>query len=810
MKHFVSYGLCYGVGIALAGVEHGALVAGGALLLVGLILLSRLWKTARHSASQSASQGSFFAVSLFCGLAMAVGAGNAWWHQRIPPEHGVHVLKHSPVSQIKGVVISEVSHRSATRSAFTLALQQCGKQSCSGKVQVFLPEHVSPVYGEHVQLQGRLDRPAQAENFAGFSYDQYLTHQGIHGVFYGQQLTTQGLSAGPLGQYALLRQCQVLRQQLLKAFEAHLSLEGARILGSLILGEKVSPVPEATQAKFQQLGLQHVLAVSGYQVQLLVLCVVLGLRSLRCARGVQMGCAIVSLWGFVLLTGAPASVLRAAAVATWVCAAQAFFYRLPLSTALGGGILMLLGVYPLMLWDIGFQFSVLATLGLMLSAQRIHQQLHFLPLGAAAVLSAVLAAQLWVLPLQLFHFGSVAWLFLPGNVWAGLWTTMLTWGALAAALGSMCLWGWPLELLFAGIAFCVKCLLGGMDLLLYLPRPVLYFPRLSPAAVGMAYALLGFWVLDKKHLSGHWHQGLRSVVLALLLCLPSLQALAYWQNQSQCPLRVSYLSVGQGDAALLEVGSHTVLVDAGPRWKTDTGYDDAGRRAIVPYLRQRGIRRLNTVVLSHGHLDHYGGLVSIAEEIPIERLLVPEGLLEEVQTADKGSGALAFTLKALKHQGTHIEVVQHGSLRHLPDSVRLLFWQPLGPEAGHNDSSLVMQVEHQNIRLLFAGDLEHAGEAALLTSEGFMPRTDVLKVPHHGSSTSSTADFLAALSPRDAIISVGERNRFRHPSPRVVERYAHRQSRVWRTDQQGAVCVCSTGSSYTIQAKKQILTPGIE
>ena len=202
--------------------------------------------------------------------------------------------------------------------------------------------------------------------------------------------------------------------------------------------------------------------------------------------------------------------------------------------------------------------------------------------------------------------------------------------------------------------------------------------------------------------------------------------------------------------------------------------------------------------VSHAHLDHYGGLASIAEAIPIQRLLVPEGLL----AAEHDAGALAFALKTLKAQGTRIETVNHGSLRALPGDVRLLFWQPLGPEAGHNDSSLVMQVEHQSVRFLFAGDLEHAGEEALLKSEGFVPRTDILKVPHHGSSTSSTPEFLQALSPREAIVSVGERNRFRHPSPKVMDRYAQSQSRVWRTDQQGAVCVCSTGAGYTIQAKK--------
>lgn len=781
------YGIWYGVGIFVAGLEQVQMLGPLLLLLVlggygGHAYLSR----------EPLQRG------LLCALCLALGGANALWHQHVPARHGVQRLATTEVKQVQGLVVSETTHRTPQRSAFTLALQHCGDQPCEGKVQVFLAQAQTPVYGQQLTLQGRLDRPAQADNFGGFSYAQYLATQGIHGVFYARELRSGKVFAGPLGVYGVLRQCQRLRQQLLSAFEAHLPLGSARILGSLILGEKVSPVPEALQGKFQQLGLQHVLAVSGYQVQLLVLCVVLGLRALRCSRLMQMGLAIVALWGFVLLTGAPASVLRAAAVATWVCGAQAFFYKLSLRGALCAGILLLLGVNPLLLWDVGFQFSALATLGLMCNAQRFQQAFGFLPVSLGAMISAVLAAQLWVLPLQLFHFGTLAWLFLPGNLWAGLWTTLLTWAAMAAALASMLLWGWPLQALFWAIGLCVQALLGGMELLLYLPQPVLYFPRLSPTAVILAYALLGLYTCNQATLSPRWRQPLKAGILAMLLCLPALKAVALWQDQRQCPLRVTYLSVGQGDASLLEVGGQAILVDAGPSWKTDTGFDDAGRRSIVPYLRQRGIRQLHTVVLSHGHLDHYGGLASIAAVIPVQRLLVPEGLL----AAEKDAGALAFTLKLLKAQGTRIETVNTGSLRSLPGDVRLLFWQPLGPEAGHNDSSLVMQVEHQNVRFLFAGDLEHAGEAALLHTEGFVPRTDILKVPHHGSSTSSTPEFLQALSPRDAVVSVGERNRFRHPSPKVMDRYAQYQSRVWRTDQQGAVCVCSTGVGYTIQAKK--------
>lgn len=750
-------------------------------------------------------------------LCFGLGWGNALWHQQIPSDHGIYAVQAANKGDMVfvGLVVSEVSHKTPQRSALTLRLERCAKTACTGKVQVFARQAIQAVYGQRLRLKGRLKRPANADNFAGFSYAKYLATQKIYGVVYAREADVEPLTEetelSTLQRMQnlnifILRRFQNFRHRLVGAFEAHLPLGSARVLASLILGEQASPIPDAIKVKFQELGLQHVLAVSGYQVQLVVLTLVLVLRRLGVSQPLQMGVAILALWAFVLLTGAPASVLRAAAVATWICGARAFFRSQPILEAFACGVLCLLLFSPLLLWDIGFQFSAVATLGLILSAQPLQQKLSFLPVGPAAALGALFAAQIWVMPLQLLHFGSFSWLFLPGNLWAGLWSTLLTWGALAAALVMPlsavlgisflpCLaWG------FMALDLGVQILLWGMDQLLHLPQPVLYFPRLSPAAMILCYlGLLGLCGRGMLRAFVHWRPYLLCVLWAIVLSLPALQGLAHWQEQAKCPLRVTYLAVGQGDASLIEVGGKAILMDAGPRWKTETGYDDAGRRAIVPYLRQRGLRQLHTVVLSHGHLDHYGGLLSIAEAVPIQRLLVPVGVLTEVQAEPHGS--LGFMLRTLQAQGTQIETVNHGSFRDVAPGVRLLFWQPLGPEAGHNDSSLVMQMEHQAVRFLFAGDLEKAGEAALLQVPGFMPRTDILKVPHHGSSSSSTRAFLNALAPRDAIISVGERNRFRHPSPRVVDRYEQIQSRVWRTDQQGAVCVCSTGLSYGVQAK---------
>ncbi len=700
---------------------------------------------------------------------------------------------------IQGLVTTDVSHSTPERSAFNLRLLTCGHQPCKGQLRVFLKAAKDPVLGERVKLQGHFGLPADRQNFAGFSYAEYLKTQGTHAVFYANTLHSEHLAGG---KYILLRYLQRVRFFVLSAFEAHLPRAQAHLLGSLIVGETASPVPDTLKVRFQTLGLQHVLAVSGFQVQLVVMTLIAVSARLRCGRRVQMLLAIVGLWLFVGLTGGPASVLRAAAVATWICLSRAWYKQQSTFDAFVMGIGGLLCWRPLLLFDVGFQFSAIATLGLIVMALPLAEKMNFLPLALSQSLGALLAAQLWVLPLQMFHFGTIAWLFLPGNLWAGFLSTLLTWFAIVGACLS------PLQAvssltpcfsLFYGVTkVVITVLIKGMDGLLYVPHPVGYFPRLSPALLILAYGVLvsTVFIQQAPALNARILKRLQMLVVACLLTCLVLPFSQRVVAQTQCPLRVTYLSVGQGDAALVETSENTLLIDAGPRWQTAKGTEDAGQRYILPYLRQRGIQHLDYVLISHAHLDHYGGLGSLLREISVGEVLVPA--LQS--TGEEPAQSYRELLAKIKEKGVTIRTAQNGSLLPLTAKIRLMFWQPLTTAHGHNDASLVLQLVHDQVRFLFAGDLEKEGETALLRQPGFVARTDILKVPHHGSPTSSTPIFLAAMQPQDAIVSVGERNRFRHPASEVLERYGRQGSRVWRTDQRGATCVCSQGVRYRIQS----------
>jgi competence protein ComEC len=251
-------------------------------------------------------------------------------------------------------------------------------------------------------------------------------------------------------------------------------------------------------------------------------------------------------------------------------------------------------------------------------------------------------------------------------------------------------------------------------------------------------------------------------------------------------LRVTFLSVGQGDAVVLSSRGHHALVDGGGV----PGGMDTGERFVVPYLKQAGISRLDLAVLSHPHPDHALGLASALTQVSTERLWMPAG---------DGDGPLSRQVMAAARDA-RVEQVEagHPSLRLGEATLEVL--GPPGPQArelleGVNDRSVVLRVRHGDVTVLLAGDVEEDGEAELVEQLGAVT---VMKAPHHGSRTSSTEALLAKTRPRHVVFCVGRRNRYGFPHPEVEARYRAVGSECWRTDLDGAVTVESDGQDVRL------------
>ncbi len=277
----------------------------------------------------------------------------------------------------------------------------------------------------------------------------------------------------------------------------------------------------------------------------------------------------------------------------------------------------------------------------------------------------------------------------------------------------------------------------------------------------------------------------------LLIILLLVTCILIWAGVWQKPhlLRVIFFDVGEGDAAL-------ILFPYGGSMLIDGGEQVQGERVILPYLRKKGIRRIDTVVLTHAHSDHVGGLVTILKALPVG-LIVESGF---PHTTD----IYTEFLEEAYERNVPYKLVRRGQELTGFRGVRIEFLNPPHPflEGGGsdiNDNSVVIKLSYGRIRFLLCADIEREAEKELL-KYGSKLRSHLIKVPHHGSESSSSWEFIKEVSPQTAIISVARGNRFGHPDSITLTKYERVGCEIYRTDIVGAIMISSDGKRYRIRS----------
>lgn len=526
---------------------------------------------------------------------------------------------------------------------------------------------------------------------------------------------------------------------------------GAMLLRSLLLGER-GVLPEELSAGLRRFGLSHLFAVSGLHVGMVaVLALLLPVGGRR-----RLVLAALLACGYLALVGPRPSLIRATGMT--VLAVVALLTRRPPAAmnALAVAVAAMVLSGPRVLADVGFQLSVAATAGILGLAPALVAAWSALPRWLAFSLGTTVAAQLASLPVSVPVFRLWPLLSPLANLVYVPWTAV----ALAGCLG------------WAALAAVAPGLASGCRAALDLLAVPYSWPAQLPAgwdgAVPVAWGVIVSSLVAATCLLAA-RRPQRAALPAALVAWLALTGPAGGRD----PELVVW-DVGQGASVLLRDGPRAVLVDGGG-WRTG----GLGGRVLLPALARAGVRRLDALVLTHPDRDHCGGLVDIARLLPATELWAAAGW----------DAAPCWR---------ELRGVPGPRLRHLIPGDRLAVgrWRlrvlaPPGAGAlDDNDRSLVVLARSRGRRVLIPGDIEAAGEASLLAR--FAPaslRSDILVVPHHGSRTSSSAAFLDAVAPRLAIIPVGLRNPYHHPSPDVLARLSAAGTRVLRTDRDGMIRV---------------------
>ena len=530
-----------------------------------------------------------------------------------------------------------------------------------------------------------------------------------------------------------------------------MSRHGA-LLRALVDGD-AGAVDAPTLALLKRTGTWHLVSISGLHVGIgaglgwmavwLLTRPIVIFRRTHLLRWLCAAGGIVGACGYAELADWAVPARRAAWMTSAALLAIAGSRRPEAGRTLAVAAIAVVVVDPSSTGSLGFQLSFLAVVGMIVVSPRVTRLFPpDLPWSLRVLGSAVAGsagATVGTLPVVALHLQSLSVLSPLANLWAVPWIGSI---ATPLAVFANALDGPPKRACLAVADAAVDIGLAGLGTLNVDPS--------APAVTVVgALGLLGAAFLWKR------------AILALTLTVAILAA----PRVPSADLVVTFLAIGQGDATLVEwPDGRRWLVDGGP-----PGVD------LVKWLRARGITKLDTVFLSHLHPDHYGGLLPVFEGLRVERY-VGSGLFEGQDVSRMGSWTTGH-----------------------PD----LLIRPAGyDDRDENNRSEVLRIRYGRRTLLLPGDAEVEEEAALVASEGEGLRADVLKLGHHGSRTSSTSGWLAAVNPSVAVASCGFDNRYGHPSPLVLHRLASERpdTVVWRTDLDGSVEVRTDGTDLRVRA----------
>jgi competence protein ComEC len=567
------------------------------------------------------------------------------------------------------------------------------------------------------------------------------------------------------------------------------SLYGARapLVDALMLNRRGGIDPEL-QDRFAQSGLVHLLSISGFHVGLITAWVFLLGRLLGLGRSRALLLAAAVSAAYVAFLGWPAPATRAAALAALAARCRVRQRHVQSDALLAATCLCVLLVDPWAILDLGGWLSAAALWG----ASRFSRWTDR-AIGTGALwrtLGSSLGATLATAPITAGALGTVALagialnfvaIPLAGIAVPGVLASLLLY-PLSPALAQPFAAGAGLGLHLLEVAAAAGAAIPGGHMLTQAGE----LRGVLPWAAALAVAL---WVMGTRNTlkeAGRRFGWSATIVLWLGLVRGGVPGSA----DSDRELTLHFLDVGQGDAAVLRTPlGHWIVVDAGPADERT----DAGRRVVVPFLERHGVRSLTLVVISHSHADHEGGVPSVLRRLPAGLVLEPGAPVPDPRYLRFLDGLR--TGQVPWHPGRtgerfSVDGVSFTVLHPTPG------WSGWGEDV--NEDSLVLLVEFGAFQAIFAGDAGLPAEAEMRSR---LLRVDLLKVGHHGSRGSTGDEWLDALRPTAAVISVG-RNDYGHPAPATLQRLAAHGVDVHRTDREGTVTVLTDGMRMTIESKR--------
>lgn len=637
--------------------------------------------------------------------------------------------------------------------------------------------------GNVVSVKGVYNKGKDTRNPGEFDYRAYLLKQRVTGFLSVKNPKDVEILRSTVSQFPSL--VFSIRKSIADKIDELQKPQAVGLIKGLLLGDK-SEIDNETKMEFINSGVAHVLAVSGQQVGFIAVIFIILFGRINIYLRTTL--TVITLIFFLLITGFQAAVLRATIMALVVFAASLSNREINAWNTIAIAALVILLMDVNQLFDPGFQLSfvaVMATIGLYPYFSNWMKELNLKNKFAKALLVMFfmsLAAQIGVLPFTNYYFGKISIIALISNLFVipgisiiladGLLTLFVSVVSLQAAH----IFASAGDGLIASLYWLIK-ISATQDF------SFIRVPNFTLQDSIIFYCFLFFLIFSLRFMKRMWTK-------LFLIILVSINVVVFCSldNKNILPdgkLSVVMIDVGQGDSFLIKLpNGKTILIDAG---SSQFNYDN-GARVIIPLLDYLGITKIDYGMISHMDNDHFAGFVSLVEEKRIKEIFKPD-----IDSTDENDFYFEQLLAIQKMSPHYYRDTILGDANCKIYSLADTHNSPL-KNYKINDRCGILKIVYGKTSFLFVGDAQRTLENYLMVHWGNFLHADVLKAGHHGSKTSSGENFLNFVTPNISLVSVGEQNKFGHPSQIVLDRLSKFRSNIFRTDKEGAVILQSDGN----------------